>query len=130
MYAGALLKPPNRAWAEVHRYNLGELIFFNAYRWHSGHVPRAGTVPPADNPLRKRGEAVGFAAELRDGRWVLFRMCKGSTDDALSAKLLATDVNRGSSGAANASYDVSAEEVRLRAAFKRGGDGSRNHVEL
>ena len=52
-------------------------MFFNAYRWHSGHVPREGSMPLADNPLRKRGEAVGFAAELKDGRWVLFRMCKG-----------------------------------------------------
>ena len=75
--SGQLLKPPHREWAEVHRYNLGEVVFFNAYRWHSGHVPREGSMPLMDNPLRKRGEAVGFAAELKDGRWVLFRMCKG-----------------------------------------------------
>ena len=127
--------------------NLGELVFFNAYRWHSGHVPREGSMPLADNPLRKRGEAVGFAAELKDGRWVLFRMCKGkhgqapslcflrsleslsfrfrmgsgSTDDNLSEKLLATDANAAGlrSGQAKAKYDLSEDEVRLRAEHSR-----------
>ena len=73
--------------------NLGELVFFNAYRWHSGHVPREGSMPLADNPLRKRGEAVGFAAELKDGRWVLFRMCKGKHGQAPSLSFLAWNLS-------------------------------------
>jgi hypothetical protein len=111
---GKLLRPQNRQWASVHRYNLGEIIFFNAFRWHSGHVPRAGDIPDEMNPLRTRAETVGFAAKHVDGHWVLFRMCKGSTDDKVTKKILETDKNSQSTGEAKARYDLSEEEIALR----------------
>ena len=67
----------------------------------------------ADNPDAKRAETVGFAAEHKSGRWVLFRMCKGSTDDKATEKILATDINPSSSGAANGTYVLSEEEADL-----------------
>lgn len=111
--AGNLLKPWNRQWMTPHRYNLGEIIFFNAFRWHSGHVPRVSEFVDADNLDHKRAETVGFAAELNTGTWVLFRMCKGSTDAKVKEKILATDVNPSSTGAANSSYVLSQEEASL-----------------
>ena len=110
---GSLVRPQNRNWATVHRYNLGEIIYFNAYRWHSGHVPREGTVPLHLNPDRKRAETVGFAAKHKEGWWALFRMCKGSTDDKVTKKILATDLNPTSTGDAKSKYDISAEEYAL-----------------
>mmetsp|Transcript_19374 Transcript_19374/g.30754 ORF Transcript_19374/g.30754 Transcript_19374/m.30754 type:complete len:367 (+) Transcript_19374:78-1178(+) len=111
--AGDLQKPWNRQWMDVYRYNLGEIIFFNAFRWHSGHVPRASEFLDKDNPDHKRAETVGFAAELKTGKWVLFRMCKGSTDDKAKEKILDTDVNLSSTGAATENYVLSAEEAML-----------------
>mmetsp|Transcript_54473 Transcript_54473/g.129841 ORF Transcript_54473/g.129841 Transcript_54473/m.129841 type:complete len:365 (+) Transcript_54473:82-1176(+) len=110
---GSLLKPPNRQWMDAYRYNLGEIIFFNAFRWHSGHVPRVSEFIAEDNPLRTRAETVGFAAELKNGDWVLFRMCKGSTDDAVTKKILKTDVNPSSTGESTHVYDANAEERSL-----------------
>jgi hypothetical protein len=111
--AGNLLKPWNRQWMTAHRYNLGEIIFFNAFRWHSGHVPRVSEFVDSDNPQHKRAETVGFAAELKNGNWVLFRMCKGSTDDKAQEKILLTDVNPSSTGAAKQNYVLSDEEAEL-----------------
>lgn len=116
--AGALFKPPNRQWMDAYRYNLGEIIFFNAFRWHSGHVPRVSEFIAEDNPLRTRAETVGFAAELKEGEWVLFRMCKGSTDDGVTKKILSTDVNPSSTGESTQAYDANAEEASLHEAEK------------
>jgi len=110
---GDLQRPWNRQWASVHRYNLGEIIYFNAFRWHSGHVPRAGDIPLHLNPDRKRAETVGFAAKTKHGHWALFRMCKGSTDDKVTKKILATDLNPSSTGEAKSTYDLTEEEFRL-----------------
>jgi len=114
--SGPLLRPQNRHWASVHRYNLGEIIYFNAFRWHSGHVPMAGNIPLNLNPLRKRAEAIGFAAKHKDGYWVLFRMCKGSTDDKVTKKILETDLNPTSTGEAKSRYDLTEEEFKLHQA--------------
>jgi len=83
-------KPKDRRWMRegLHRYNLGEIIFFNAFRFHSGHVPPENFVDWEMNNRGTRAEAIGFAAELKDGPWVLFRMCKGSTDDGVKEKIL------------------------------------------
>ena len=89
---------------KVYRYNLGEIIYFNAFRYHSGHVPRAGDFDNELNPERKRAETVGFAAEHKDGYWVLFRMCKGSTNDYVQQKILKTDINQFSTGASDKVY--------------------------
>lgn len=110
---GQLFKPPNRQWMSPHRYNLGEAIFFNAFRWHSGFVSRISEFVDADNPEHKKAETVGFAAELKTGEWVLFRMCKGSTDDKAKEKILATDINPSSTGAATDKYTLSDEEAVL-----------------
>lgn len=108
--SGRMEKPWNRQWMEVHRYNLGEIIFFNAFRWHSGHVPRRDDFLPGDNEDTKRAETVGFAAELRGGKeWVLFRMCKGSTDDSVKKKILETDINPTSTGASQKTYEFGEE---------------------
>lgn len=111
--AGNLLKPWNRQWMQAHRYNLGEIIFFNAFRWHSGHVPRVSEFIDADNPDHKRAETVGFAAELKNGKWVLFRMCKGSTDDKTKEKILSTDVNPSSTGKSTQKYVLNDEEAKM-----------------
>ena len=84
---GEEIPPPNRQWATTHGYNLGEIIWFHAFRYHSGHVPRTADFKDHENPKANRSEIVGFAAELTDGDWVLFRMCKGSTDDNVTEKL-------------------------------------------
>lgn len=76
-----LFKPPNRQWMTPYRFNLGEIFMFNAFRWHSGHIPRKGGISPDLNPLHKRSVAVGFTAKHKDGYWVLFTMCKGTTSD-------------------------------------------------
>lgn len=110
---GQLEKPWNREWMEPHRYNLGEAIWFNAFRWHSGHVPRKATFIDAENPDHKRAETVGFAAEHKDGRWILFRMCKGTTDDRVEEKLLKTDINPDSTGASKQKFLVSEEELAI-----------------
>ena len=85
-------------------------------RWHSGHVPMEGNIPIVDNPLRKRSVAVGFAAKHKAGHWVLFRMCKGSTDDKVTKKILDTDRNPTSTGEAKSRYDLSEDEYKLHQA--------------
>eukprot|EP00286_Rhodomonas_abbreviata_P020279 CAMPEP_0181303570 /NCGR_PEP_ID=MMETSP1101-20121128/8636_1 /TAXON_ID=46948 /ORGANISM="Rhodomonas abbreviata, Strain Caron Lab Isolate" /LENGTH=269 /DNA_ID=CAMNT_0023409167 /DNA_START=732 /DNA_END=1541 /DNA_ORIENTATION=- len=108
---GALVKPADRRWMTPHRYNLGEIIFFNPWRFHSGHVPRRSEFRASENSRTTRAEIVGFGAELKEsGDYVLFRMCKGSTDDSVRRKLLKTDVNPDSSGASTQGYLRDEEE--------------------
>ena len=85
---GEEVAPPNRQWASVHGYNVGEIIWFHPYRYHSGHVPRTRDFDDKLNPHQNRSEIVGFTAELTNGTWVMFRMCKGSTDDTVKEKIL------------------------------------------
>ena len=101
---GQSFKPPNREWMKVYRYNLGEIIYFNAFRYHSGHVPRRSDFVNELNKERKRAETVGFAAEHKDGFWVLFRMCKGSTNDYVKQKIVETDINQFSTGVSDKTY--------------------------
>jgi hypothetical protein len=108
---GERMRPPNRQWASIHRYNLGEIIFFNAYRWHSGHVPRVSTYIPEMNLKAKRSETVGFAAKHKEGWWALFRMCKGSTDDKVRKKILETDANPTSTGESSAK--ITEDDIRI-----------------
>ena len=110
---GKPVKPSNRQWMQAHRYNLGEIIFFNAFRWHSGHVPKTSEFIVEENDLDTRTETVGFAAKHKEGFWVLFRMCKGSTDDNVTEKILATDLNPNSNGASTKQYDVSVDDFEL-----------------
>jgi len=111
---GKLFKPPNRSWMTAHRYNLGEIIFFNPFRFHSGHVPRTSEFKAEDNKKAARAEVVGFGVELKEsGDYVLFRMCKGSTDDSIRKKILATDVNPDSDKGYTEKYFDSDEEVDI-----------------
>lgn len=65
----------------VSKFNVGELIYFNGFRYHSGYVPRVKDFIPEDNLNAVRANSVGFIAEHVDGFWVLFRMCKGTTSE-------------------------------------------------
>lgn len=59
---GEVIQPPNRQWASLHGYNVGEIIWFHPFRYHSGHVPRRADFDDSLNPHGNKSEVVGFTA--------------------------------------------------------------------